>query len=458
MSRSRRGLRIVAVLVGVVALVAAGMIYRSDSPSDVTLTAMFTDAYPIVPGNQVRLAGVQVGEVSSVSEENGLAKIVMSLNPDVLPLHSDASVTITTQDLLGEKYISLVQGSPNAPVLARNATLGAAQTNRVVDLQDVLNALDNPTSTTLAALMTATGEGLRGNGQRTSDAIAALAPAMQHTDELVNILNGQNAELNHLIEDAQPVASAVSSNNGRDLDSLVGSTTQTMAVVAQQQQALRDTLTQLPATLASAQRTLSQVAGVADPTARTLASIRPTTDNLDDISGELERFSDAADPALDSLPKVLDRARSLFDQARPVASALRDTGQNLKSVGSSARQLNAGALSHLTDALELAKGWTISTTHYDNIAHFFNAILTFTPKDLGAISSGPVPGAPFAPLPEVGLPAPPEVPWNKIGQSTPTQQDGPGDTRYSKPYGSSSATGLNSGQEHSMVHQLLGGS
>jgi phospholipid/cholesterol/gamma-HCH transport system substrate-binding protein len=413
----------------------------------------------MVPGNTVKLAGVQVGEVSSITPANGLARVIMTLNPEVLPLHNDAKVTITTQDLLGEKYISLDQGSPNAPLLPEGATLPATQANRVVDLQDVLNMLDNPTSTTLAALITTTGDGLRGNGQRTSSAITALAPAMRQTDLLVNILNGQNDQLNHMISDAQPVASAVSSNNGKDLDDLVGSTTQTMSVVAQQQQALRDTLAQLPSTLASAQRTLAQVAGVAEPTADTLASIRPTTDRLVDISGELERFSDAADPALESLPSVLDRARKLFDEARPVVRDLRPVGPYLRSVGASAHQLNDTTVSHLTDALELAKGWTLSTSHYDALSHYFNAIVTFTPKDLGQMGLGPIPGAPFAPLGEPKLPAPIEPPWNKIGNAAPTQQDGPGDPRTSKPFGSNpGVTGLNQGQEHSMVHQLLGGS
>jgi phospholipid/cholesterol/gamma-HCH transport system substrate-binding protein len=460
MSRGKSRTGVVAVVAGVLLLVVGGLVYKTTAgPSDVQVTALFSDAYPMVPGNQVKLAGVQVGEISSITEEHGLAHIVMSLDPDVLPLHTDARATITTQDLLGEKYISLEKGSPSAPVLPAEATLGLTQTNRVVDLQDVLNALDTPTSTTLAALLTTTGEGLRGNGQRTSDAIAALAPALQKTDEMVNILNGQNKQLNHLIDDAQPVASAVASNNGKDLDSLVGSTTQTLNVTAQQQQALSDTLAQLPATFASARRTLYQVAGVAEPTADTLASIRPTTDKLIDISHELYNFSDAADPALESLPSVLDKARKLFDEARPVAADLRRIGPYLRSVGASAHQLNTTALPHLTDALELAKGWTLSTTDYDAVSHYFRAIVTEDPKDLGQIVAGPIPGAPYAPIPQIAEPAPPVPPYDKLSQHIPTQQDGPGDPRTSKPFGSSGGvTGLNSGQEHSMVSQMLGGS
>ena len=456
--KSRTG--VIAVVAGVLLLVVGGLVFKTTSgPSDVQVTALFTDAYPMVPGNQVKLAGVQVGEITKITEDNGKARVVMSLDPDVLPLHSDARATITSEDLLGEKYIDLNKGSLNAPVLPRTATLGLAQSNRVVDLQDVLNALDTPTSTTLAALLTTTGEGLRGNGQRTSDTIAALAPALQKTDELVNILNGQNTQLNHLIEDAQPVASAAASNNGKDLDSLVGSTTQTLSVTAQQQQALSDTLAQLPATFASARRTLDQVAGVAAPTADTLHSIRPTTDKLIDISHELYKFSDAAEPALESLPSVLDRATKLFREARPVVADLRRTGPYLRSVGASAHSLNTTALPHLTDALELAKGWTLATIDADGIGHYFKAFVSFTPKASTQLVAGPIPGAPFAPVPELGTPAPPQPNYGHLQQKIPTQQDGPGDPRTSKPYGSSgSVTGLNSGQEHSMVNQMLGGS
>jgi phospholipid/cholesterol/gamma-HCH transport system substrate-binding protein len=457
MSDKKGGRTLIFVLFGVAVLVLGGLAFRSsDSGGNTEVSAMFKDAYPIVGGSTVKIGGVQVGSVDHIDLQGGMARVVMNLNQEALPVHTDARATIVTQDLLGEKFIQLDRGTANAPVLQSGGTLNETQTNRVVDLQDVLNFADTPTSTALSAMITGTGEGLRGNGKNASDALAALAPTMHQTDMLVKVLNAQNNQLNQLVDNAQPVASALASNNGQDLDSLVSSTTKTLSTVASQQQALRDTLTELPTAIASARRTLGQLAGVTEPTTDVLSSIRPATDNLSDISSELKRFSDAADPALGSLPPVLDKAKDLLDQARPVVSDLRPAGPDIKSVTGSFRNLNKTALTHLTDALELAKGWTLATTDYDSNAHYFKAILGFSPNDLGPFGLGPVPGAPRS-YPAPQLPAPPEPQYGKDTQ--PLEPEGPGDPRTSRPTGSSgdSATGLSSEQEHSMVGQMLGG-
>jgi phospholipid/cholesterol/gamma-HCH transport system substrate-binding protein len=448
------GAVVLAVLLGIGAAV-----YAATKPPTVHIAAIFNDAYPMVPGNTVKIAGVQVGSIESIEPVNGKARVVMAVSPEVLPMHTDGKATIISQDLLGERYIGLERGSENAPVLPDEGTLAETQSNRVVDLQDLLNAVDNPTATALAALITTTGEGLRNNGKNASDTIKALAPTMTQVDKLVKVLNQQNAQLNQLIENAQPVAAAVASNGGKDLDSLVGSTTKMMNTIGEQQVALDDTLKQLPGTFTSAQRTLHQLGATAGPMTTTLASLRPTTDNLEEISHEAVDWVDHAYPAVETIPPLLHRLDKLLDELRPVARDLRPASDDLKGVTKSLRQLNATALPHLTDLMELAKGWTAATTDYDSNGHYFKAILGFSPNQLGPIGLGPVPGAPRS-YPKFPLPSPPEPPFNKIGQQV--QPEGPGDPRTSRPTGSSGAndqgaTGLTENQEHDMIGQMLGG-
>jgi phospholipid/cholesterol/gamma-HCH transport system substrate-binding protein len=408
------------------------------------------------PGNVVKVAGVQVGTVSDITIDHGMAKVVMSVDREALPLHADATAKITLESLLGERYVALDRGTPKAPLLGEPANIPGAQTNRDVDLQEVLNAADTPTSVALAGLITTTGQGLHGNGAKFASAISALEPALHQTDQLVGILNQQNAQLNRLVEDAAPVANAVAADQGQRLDKMVGSTTETLSVVAARQQALRDTLQQLPGSLASARRTLAQLAGVADPTADTLAAIRPTTDNLKDISGELRRFSDAADPALASLPPVLDRAQELLDQARPVAESLRGASTNLRGTSDGLHGLVSNFLDlRFSDLMELLKGWSLATADYDAISHYFKAEVVTDPKSDGELAAAPVPGVPPAPVPG-GLPMPsPLMPrLDQVGKPvTP-----PHSTERPKQGPNAGATGLTPNQEDSMMSQLLGGS
>lgn len=439
--------------VAVVAVAGAYVITRPDGKVD--LTAVFADASPLYPGNEVKASGVTVGEIESVDLVNGSAQVHMKIDPSILPLHTDAKATITEQDLLGERYVALERGTPSAPTLGQDhPVIPVTNTTRSVDLQNILNGVDNPTGTALAALVTTLGEGADGRGADIAAAIKALRPAMEQTDDLSNILSDQNALLAHLVDSAKPVLRAVASDNGQKLDGLVDSANQSLTTVANNRIATQDTLQRLPATLASAQQTLAHVADVADNATPTLASIRPVTHDLRDISHELRDFSDAADPALASLRPVLDRGQQLIDEARPVAAALRPGGHGLRATAAGGRQFVTTALSGpaLEDLLQFVKNWALITNGYDGLSNYFRVSAITTAKALGTTAAGPVPGLPDAPVPGIAAPQLPQPGPLAPAPHPRTDHPAPGGT----PPGGS-ATGMNEKQENNMMDQLLGG-
>jgi phospholipid/cholesterol/gamma-HCH transport system substrate-binding protein len=426
---------------------------RGDGDEEVELVAVFSDASPLVAGNVVKASGVDVGKITDVALRDGKAHVTMRIDPRVLPLHQDATATITTQDLLGERFVLLKRGTPESPAMGSSMTIPVEHTSRVVDLQDVLDSVDTPTSVALAALLTDTGEGLRGEGKQADKAIAALAPAMRQAKDLTAILDDQNALLTRLIDNAQPVASALASNHGAQLDELVDSTTRSLEVVASERAALRTALAQLPQTITSSRAALAQLSGAAEPARRTLAALRPVTDDLGDISGELKRFSDAADPALGSLPPVLRRADKLLAQAGPVVKALRPAARDLVPTSAAAAQLMTQSLSgkSLTDLLEFVKGWSMATSDYDAISHYFKAMVPLSPNALGDDAAALVPILPDDILHGLPMPTAPQLPNDgKPGSSVPLPSPGSADDGLS-------STGLSQQQESSLVEQLIGG-
>lgn len=440
-----------AAAAGLIA-VGFGVSNLSSSNGNVQLTADFTNASPLVKGNVVRASGVDVGTITKIALQDGHAVVTMSLNPAVLPLHKDATATITTEDLLGERYIDLNRGTPSAPALD-SMTLPTAQTARVVDLQDVLNSVNTPTATALSALLSQAGEGLAGNGANTAKTLAALSPTMAEAQKVAGILSSQNQVLGQLIDSAAPVASAVASRNGQSLDHLVSGATAALTAVAQERQALSDALDELPTTISHARASLAQLSGLATPATTTLASLRPVTDNLSAISNELGSFSDAANPALTSLPPVLARANTLLHAAAPVIKALKPASGSLKSVAASAERLSSNALSgsDLTNLMEFIKGWSLATAGQDAISHYFNALAVVTPSALGDTAGGLVPALPKGLLSGVPTPTSPKLPIGTLSNLVSGLTGAPS----SKP--SSSATGLNQGQEQGLVGSLLGG-
>ena len=449
--------KVLAALVGVAAVIVGGVSYAHRDRGTVEMTAVFSNAAELVKDVDVRSAGVAVGKIESVTLKDNLAYVRFRVSKEVLPIHQDAKADDRTKDVLGERYLALDTGTPSAPEMQEPMVIGPANTTRSVELQEVLNTVDTPTGAALAGMLTTLGDGVGGNGKEVADTIAALRPAMDHTDELVRVLNQQNSLLNDLVERAQPVARAVATERGQQLDKLVGSTTQTLATVADKEAQTRDTLQRLPDTLASARARLAQIAGVADPATDTLRSLRPVTHDLTDISKELQSFSDAADPALASLPAVLKKGDKMLDDLGPVAHDLKPAGPGLRDTASALKALSKQGPLHqrLVDLLEFAKGWALATKDYDAVSHYFKAVTPYSPRPAAQFALGAIPGAPYRPeqadTPFIPGPGTLQIPGQPGGNEQPRARA----RTDSKPHGG--ATGLTSEQENSMVGQMLGG-
>jgi hypothetical protein len=184
-----------ALLVSVLAGGAAG----ETEPSDLVVIAEFTDAGAIIPGNDVFIDGVKAGSVRRLALADGKARVTFSVDAAFTPLHTDATAAVRSISLLGERYLDLTRGTPSAPVLADGAVLPASQTQRTVELQEILDVIDQPTGTALAALIVAFGEGLAARGEDAAAAIDAMEPALTETARLLDVLGGVERHLAHLL-------------------------------------------------------------------------------------------------------------------------------------------------------------------------------------------------------------------------------------------------------------------
>lgn len=428
-------------------LVMAGWVFlRPESTAGRTLTATFTDAGALEPGNEVRASGVQVGTISKISLVDGKARVRMDLEDGVLPVHQDATLVIKPVNLLGENYVDLDPGTGSKPFLDSNA-IPEAQTKAEVTLQDVLNTFKDPTAASLAAVVTTLGEGFRDNGGEVAAALKALAPAMTNADDLGDLLRSQNDVLSGLVAKLDPVAGAVAVDQGMTLDRLVEATRTMLNAVASDQQALDATLAQLPSTLSSAQRTLKQLAGISDSATPTLRAIRPITDDLSDVTSEIQRFADAADPALASLKPVLAYADTLLTQAAPVVAQLENAGPALSRAARSARPVGNELLDkHLGDVMAFVRKWALSTNGRDGLSHYFRGVFYVTPTTLRSLAKSLVPTAltQVKSGPDSKTPTKPNEPLKDLLGNL--GLPGLGD-----------ALGLNATQENNLLGQLLGG-
>ncbi len=109
----------------------------------------------------MRIAGVDVGKVSSVAREGNAGLVTMEIESSGLPIHSDATVKIRPRTFLeGNWFVELQPGSPSAKALSSGATLPITQTADPVQLDQVLDALNTETRANLQNFLIGYGDGL----------------------------------------------------------------------------------------------------------------------------------------------------------------------------------------------------------------------------------------------------------------------------------------------------------
>jgi phospholipid/cholesterol/gamma-HCH transport system substrate-binding protein len=106
-----------------------------------TYTARFSEVSGLRSGDDVRVAGVQVGKVTSVDVDpatRNTALVGFTLRTDQ-PLRTNATLVMRYQNLLGQRYLSLVQPKQHGAVMPENSVVPIDRTSDGFDLTELLN-------------------------------------------------------------------------------------------------------------------------------------------------------------------------------------------------------------------------------------------------------------------------------------------------------------------------------
>jgi phospholipid/cholesterol/gamma-HCH transport system substrate-binding protein len=80
------------------------------------ISASFKTAQDLKKGDLVKMAGVEIGRVEAVELENGRAKVSMKVQAKY-EIKTDAKAVIKFTGLMGQNFVSIDGGSPNAPAI-----------------------------------------------------------------------------------------------------------------------------------------------------------------------------------------------------------------------------------------------------------------------------------------------------------------------------------------------------
>jgi phospholipid/cholesterol/gamma-HCH transport system substrate-binding protein len=319
------------------------------------LKARFENAPPILKGQAVRIAGVDVGKVSKIEPVSGdspAITVTMKLDDEALPIHRDARIKVRPRIFFeGNLFFDVQPGTPGTPTLDSGDVVPASQTSAPVQIDQVLGTLKTDTRKDLQKLLIGYGGALNGEPQPGEDAdqdrdtkgetagkslndSLRYSPGALRGGAVVNqaLLGAEAHDLSKLVAGQQRIFAALSSNEG-NLKDLITNFNITMHALAVEGSNLRRTIRLLPRVLEAANPTLDSLNAAFPPTRawalemipgvretpatleagfpwirQTRALLRPSELQglVDELQPAVADFAEFTDGQVDLLP-VLDR-------------------------------------------------------------------------------------------------------------------------------------------------------
>jgi phospholipid/cholesterol/gamma-HCH transport system substrate-binding protein len=133
--------RLVVPLVLVVLVVAAGVTLVGGE-SRKTLVAQFPRTISVYEGSDVRVLGVPVGEVVSVTPSGTDVEVEIAYDADV-KVPTDARAVIVAPSIVGDRYIQLTPAWEGGDVLADGTVLDQGNTAVPIELDQIYSSLDD---------------------------------------------------------------------------------------------------------------------------------------------------------------------------------------------------------------------------------------------------------------------------------------------------------------------------
>jgi phospholipid/cholesterol/gamma-HCH transport system substrate-binding protein len=280
---------IIFVIVTVFATAVLGLTIANAGIGDTTgYRAEFTDVTGLNPGDDIRIAGVRVGQVTGIRVVGRrYAEVSFSVERG-RQLPASVTAAIKYRNLVGQRYIALDQGvGPVGARLAPGQSIPLSRTTPALDLTELFNGFQ-PLFQALSPkdvnqLSTEIVQVFQGEDS-TVDSLVS------HTASLTTTLAAKDEVIGQLIDNLNAVLTTVNSR-GDELSGMVTTLQELVSGLAEDRKPIGDAISAMSTLTTSTAGLLRDARG----------PLRQDIDALGDVSGNLA----AAQPALDQFLKLL---------------------------------------------------------------------------------------------------------------------------------------------------------
>lgn len=287
-----------AVVTVLATTVLALLIANAGAAGKNNYKAIFADAAMLNPGDDVRIAGVRVGQVESVEiVDRNLAQVSFNVNRDRLP--KSTQISIRYRNLAGLRYVALEKGPGDAAetvgkgyTFAHHPDRHKSSTHPAVNLTELFNGFRPLFQQITPEDMNKLAETVinvfqKGDGV---DMGATIGSLIQQTAELTNTIADKDAVIGEMITNLTKVLDTVNKNE-EQLSTLLTNTEKLVVGLAAQRESVGSAITSvskltsltgsiLSQTRPSIQQALSGLQKTSDRIAAREADVNKLVENL----------------------------------------------------------------------------------------------------------------------------------------------------------------------------------
>jgi phospholipid/cholesterol/gamma-HCH transport system substrate-binding protein len=252
-------------------------------------SAVFTDVSRLKPGDTVRVAGIRIGTVNSVSMRTD-KKVVVTFGADRhIVLTTGTRAMVRYLNLVGDRYLELVDGPGSTKILPAGAQIPADHTAPALDLDLLLGGLKpviqglNPQD--VNSLTASLIEIFQGQGD-------SLESLFSKTSSFANALADHNHVIQQLIDNLRTVLATLS-EEGDNFSGAIDRLSQLVTQLSAERDPIGDAIVSIN----------NGAASIADVLTASRPPLAGTVDQLNRLAPALEKDKDLVDTQIQKLPE-----------------------------------------------------------------------------------------------------------------------------------------------------------
>ena len=332
--------RIVAipVLVAAVAALALALAAGGGEGNGRLYTVELDNAFGLVEGGDVRVAGANAGKVLELKLDERTQKALVEVEiteQGFGSLRADVFCEARPQSPIGEYFLDCLPGTAKRE-LPPGSRVPVKQTASTIPPDLIQNIMRLPYRERFRLIVNEFGAGVAGRPEDLNEAVRRGVPALRQTSRLLEVLAEHDTVIRDLVTDADTVLKRLADNR-KDVGRFVVEARDTSSASAERRDDIRTNFRKLPDFLEQLTPTMASLGELA-------TEQRPVLVDLNASAGELKRFFDdtaelatVTRPAIRALGDAAVPGRQAVRAARPQVRELRrfarrtpDLGRNLR--------------------------------------------------------------------------------------------------------------------------------